>query len=297
MALMLTLLFLHNSKSHKKLTQFGLLASLLLVMTMTQLAWSQPYERSVILDEAIAFETLAHADGQMHYAYAGNEDKPGILFVHGTPGGWGAFEVYLENEALRKDFFMISVDRLGWGQSTLTEGQHLDGDFTPQSQGIIQIMQAYPAKKWVIVGHSLGASLAPKIALEAPERVAGLLLLAGSLDPKLGKPRWYNRLASTWVVSKLIGEIMSNSNREIMGLRQQLKTMSKTIKHNKLDVKLSVIQGLKDKLVSPKNSTYVDKNWRGHFATIEIIELQDEGHFLPWRQTPLVIDTIRSISK
>lgn len=296
MALMLTPLFLRNLKRTISFRYFGLTSVLLLLLTIPLWAWSQPYQRSETLDENIRFNTLSFDGGQMHYAYAGDQSKAGVIFVHGTPGSWGAFEVYLENTSLQNDFFMVSVDRLGWGASTLSKDQHLDGNFTPQSQSIIKVMQAYPDKKWTIVGHSLGASLAPQIALDAPQQVYGLVLLAGSLNPKLGKPRWYNYAASTWLLSKLVGKMMRNSNREIMALRKQLETMTEAIKEQKLNVKLSVMQGMKDRLVSPKNSAYVDEHWRSNFAEVKIIELPNEGHFLPWRQTPLVIETIRSVT-
>lgn len=296
MALMLTPLFLRNLKRKISLRFAGVASILLLIFIIPLWAWSQPYKRSEVFDENIKFGSLDLNGARMHYAYAGNKDKPGVLFVHGTPGGWGAFEVYLENKSLREDFFMVSVDRLGWGSSSLATGQRLDGDFMPQSHGIVKVMQAYPETKWTIVGHSLGASLAPQIALDAPDRVSGLVLLAGSLSPKLGKPRWYNRAASTWVVSKLIGKMMLNSNREIMALRKQLEKMSHSIKQRKLNIKLSVMQGMRDKLVSPKNSAYAAEHWQEHFSEVNIIELPNEGHFLPWRQTQLVIDTIRSVS-
>jgi len=277
--------------------RYLVLTLLIAACGIPQWGWSQPYQRSTVTDEAIAFNTLALDNSKVHYAYAGDVEQPGVLFVHGTPGGWGAFEIYLENKAMQNDFFMVSVDRLGWGESSLPENQRLDGNFDKQADAIIRIMRNYPSKKWIIVGHSLGASLAPKIALANPEKVSALLLLAGSLNPKLGKPRWYNFMASTWVVSKLIGQMMVNSNREIMGLKKQLKVMSDAIADAKLDVKLSIMQGMKDKLVSPKNTAYVDSAWRPHFASVDIIELPDEGHFLPWRQTPLVIETIRSLAK
>jgi len=52
------------------------------------------------------------------------------------------------------------------------------------------------------------------------------------------------------------------------------------------------MQGKKDKLVSPKNPAYVAEQWRDNFSSIELLELSDEGHFLPWRQAPLVVQSL-----
>ena len=260
------------------------------VMVANVKVLAQPYERSKVLDTTINFEFGIAGEHKIYYASSGNIEKPGVLFIHGTPGGWGAFERYLESRRLQQDFFMVSVDRMGWGRSVL-EPKMINGDFELQAQTIKAVLDRYPGKKWTLIGHSLGASIAPKVALQAPQAVDSLLLLAGSLNPKLGKPRWYNWAASTWAISSLIGNSMKYSNREIMGLRKQLKLMDIELKNSKLDVDVLIMQGMKDKLVSPKNPAYVLQQWQSNFNTVEVIELADEGHFLPWRQAPLVLQS------
>lgn len=73
--------------------------------------------------------------------------------------------------------------------------------------------------------------------------------------------------------------------------------MDRQIKEHQLKTRLSIIQGGKDKLVSPKNVRYVRKNWEHNFSEITILELPEEGHFLPWRQSELVIGEIRRLSR
>ena len=261
----------------------------LLISNVSALA--QPYEKSTLSNKNIHFDTVSVESQSIHFAFSGNPDKPGVLFIHGTPGGWDAFEGYLASAQLRQDFFLVSVDRPGWGKS-LMDPKKINGDFELQAKAIQAVLDHYPGKKWTIIGHSLGASIAPKVALYAPESVDSLLLLAGSLNPKLGKPRWYNWAASTWAIASLIGNSMKYSNREIMGLRKQLKIMDAEIKASKLDTDILIMQGKKDKLVSPKNPAYVAEQWQDNFNSIELLELSDEGHFLPWRQAPLVVQSL-----
>ena len=99
---------------------------------------AQPYPRSAVLDEAISFHQARMKNEAIHYAQAGDEDKPGLIFVHGTPGGWQAFEMYLESDALQQEFLMISVDRLGWGRSTMELGK-VDGNFVLQADSIVAV--------------------------------------------------------------------------------------------------------------------------------------------------------------
>jgi pimeloyl-ACP methyl ester carboxylesterase len=266
-------------------------AAILITLTVNSNVLAQPYERSAVLNSGISFHFAAFAQHKTHYASSGNLDKPGVLFIHGTPGDWGAFESYLESTQLQSDFFMVSVDRLGWGESALAP-ELIDGDFDLQARAIKAVMDQYPTKKWTLVGHSLGASIAPKVALYAPDSVDSLLLLAGSLDPKLGKPRWYNWAASTWAISSLIGSSMRYSNREIMGLRKQLTLMDAELRLTTLGADLLIMQGGKDKLVSPKNPGYAASEWQASFNTIEVMQLGDEGHFLPWRRAPLVMQSL-----
>lgn len=268
---------------------------IVITLNVTTVAWSQTPESIDGTDSAIHFKQLRINDDSVHYAYSGNSNKPGLMFIHGTPGGWGAFGSYLANEELQKYFFMVSVDRPGWGKSQTVDKKN-NGIFKHQADNIVAVLNEYKEKEWIVIGHSLGASLAPQIALQAPTSVKGLLLLAGSLDPKLGNPRWYNYAARTWVVSKVVSERMTQANREIMKLRKQLTIMDKQIEGASLDVDVIVIQGLKDKLVSPKNPIYVTKNWQDNFSSVEVIEIADAGHFIPWEQSGEVVHAIELLS-
>jgi pimeloyl-ACP methyl ester carboxylesterase len=277
---------------------------------------AQPSEQARISDASIAFAAAIIKDQRMVdqsivYAYSGDQDKPGLLFIHGTPGSWAAFETYLASPSLQEEYFMVSVDRLGWGKSAIskasikpsgksknnTKGQarkkRVAGDFELQARSIGSVMAKYPNKKWLLIGHSLGASIAPKVAIIEPDKVSALLLLAGSLSPKLGKPRWYNRIANTIVAKWLLPKNLHYSNDEIMALRKELEVLDEQIKSSQLNTQVVVIQGLKDRLVSPKNADYAKRNWRQHFADLKVIELAEASHFIPWQQSHLVVQTIR----
>lgn len=260
-----------------------------------KLAWSQPYKPSEVIDPNIKFNTISEDDINIHYAYSGNQNKPGLIFIHGTPGGWAAFEKYLVSQALQNSFLMVSVDRPGWGKSEIKD-KKLNGIFNHQARSIDAIFQQFPDKKWIVVGHSLGASLAPQVALESPDSVAGLVLLAGSLNPKLGSPRWYNYAASTWVVSKMVGQKMTNANREIMKLRKQLELMNEELEQTKLNTNVLIVQGLKDKLVSPHNPAFALEQWPDNFLSLEVTQLKEAGHFIPWQQSDDVLAAIVNLA-
>ena len=78
-----------------------------------------------------------------------------------------------------------------------------------------------------------------------------------------------------------------------MGLRKELSTLEADLSKVKMTTEVVVMQGMKDKLVSPKNPDYMKRVWPKHFTKLRFIELPKAGHFLPWRQTDLVISAIR----
>ena len=307
MKLTSTLLFLRNYANLFSACFFSKKAGILLLVVSVSIFSSAaqeppspaPFEQADNLtDETTSSINLAFAlaDTQsIHYAYSGDTEKPGILFIHGTPGRWAAFSSYLASTQLQREFFMVSIDRPQWGESTLS-GDQDPTTFATQADAINLIFQDYPDKKWILVGHSLGASIAPKVVLKAPDAVAGILLLAGSISPSLGKPRWYNHVANNMFVKWLVPARLRDSNKEIMPLRKELALLKSELEGNTFNTDITQIQGMKDTLVSPKNTAYVRDNWEDKFNSVTIIELEEEGHFLPWRQPNLIVEQLRRMT-
>ena len=51
---------------------------------------------------ALTTETVKVGSSQMHYVKAGNDSLPTIVFVHGSPGSWDAFSLYMQDKVLLK---------------------------------------------------------------------------------------------------------------------------------------------------------------------------------------------------
>lgn len=279
------------------------LALLLLVLTVHPVS-AQPYTVYNSPPDGVTIHQIEGPDIPVQYALSGNPENTGVLFIHGTPGSWHAFGRYLTNTELRDDYLMVALDRPGWGGSrpltangtpdTKKEKQSDLLRFDPQSRAIQLVMNQYPNTRWLLVGHSLGASIAPRVALEAPEQVRGLLLLAGSLAPNLGKARWYNHAANLLFIHWLLPRELRYSNDEIMVLRRELMDLEQDIAEQGLSTPTLIMQGMKDKLVSPRNTAYARVQWAVNVPNLEIIELEDAGHFLPWKHAPEVVKAIRA---
>lgn len=234
----------------------------------------------------------------LNFVTTGDSSLPAVLFIHGTPGNWRNASRYLMDARLQSQAHLVAIDRPGWGESELTE-KNVEPSFASQAALIKPLLQklqqANNGAGTIIVGHSLGASIAPRIAMDHPELVDGMILISGSLDPELGKPRWYNFAASMGVVSWFIGPEMRRANREIMPLREELMLILP--RWAEIEIPVTVIQGLKDELVYPENADFAERVLIN--ADTRIIRLPEGGHFIPWEHrdkvTEAIIDTLGKI--
>ena len=216
-----------------------------------------------------------------------------VLFIHGTPGDWSTFTFVLGNIELQKTNHMISVDRLDWGKSILDDKKS-HSSFDEQIEAISQIIRAATDQPVILVGHSLGASLAPGIAVKHPDLVAGMVLVAGTIDPALGGPRWYNKIARFKVVQWFLPEELIKSNKEIYALKKGLRDIE--LEWAKITVPVTVIQGEKDRLVNPKNIAFAEQNLVHLGEKLTIVSLPKVGHFIPWEHTDQVVEAIQKLN-
>src|ERR1051326_6344879 len=62
----------------------------------------------------------------LHYVYCGADTLPTLVFIHGSPGSWNAFENYLKDTELLKHYQIISIDRPGFGYSDYGDAVNMD---------------------------------------------------------------------------------------------------------------------------------------------------------------------------
>jgi pimeloyl-ACP methyl ester carboxylesterase len=63
------------------------------------------------------------------------------------------------------------------------------------------------AKKPILVGHSLGGPVAARLAMDYPDEVGGLILVAPSIDPELEKK---NGIVPSVPLSRFVGYFPPN---------------------------------------------------------------------------------------
>jgi pimeloyl-ACP methyl ester carboxylesterase len=105
-------------------------------------------------------------------------------------------------ERLAKTRRVILIDRPGHGWST--RENLLDSTPEPQARMIAQALQKLGINSAIFVAHSWSGALALRIALDHPDRVAGLVMLAPVAYPWPGGVSQYNYIVTTPVIGPLL---------------------------------------------------------------------------------------------
>ncbi|RAN39691.1 alpha/beta fold hydrolase [Hyphomonas sp. GM-8P] len=138
----------------------------------------------------------------VHVLEAGTAGPP-VLMIHGASANAREFTWTLAPK-LEQDFRVLMADRPGHGHSRRPPGAEALGVQAAQMAGVLEKLA--PDEQAVVVGHSFGGAVALRLALDRPELVKGLVLLAPVTHDWGGDGHaWYNRFAA----SRLIGPAFS----------------------------------------------------------------------------------------
>jgi pimeloyl-ACP methyl ester carboxylesterase len=123
---------------------------------------------------------FVEVDGvRLHYVERGTGTP--VVLLHGNAVSLEDFEASRLIARLARDHRVIAIDRPGFGHSTRPR----DRLWTPATQAelIHQALAAIGAVRPTIVGHSMGAMVAMRLALDHPLDVDRLVLLGGYYYP------------------------------------------------------------------------------------------------------------------
>ncbi len=148
---------------------------------------------------------VAIPGGRLHYL-----DKPAIgteravvLLLHGASGSGADMMLPLGDGLAARGFRVIAMDRPGLGWSDRPDGV-ADADPARQAALIRAGLDRLGVKGAIVVGHSLGGLASTALALDDPDLVRGLVLVAAVTHPwPGGGVDWYYRLASAPILGEL----------------------------------------------------------------------------------------------
>ncbi len=148
------------------------------------------------------------AGGALHVVDIGPRDAtgPAIVMIHGASSNLESMRQPLGGR-LAENHRVILIDRPGHGWSARVR----TGDSTPDIQGrmIEEALGKLGVVSAVFVVHSWAGALGARMALDYPQRVAGLVMLAPVAYPWPGGVGQYNRIISTPVIGPLLAHTIT----------------------------------------------------------------------------------------
>jgi pimeloyl-ACP methyl ester carboxylesterase len=130
-----------------------------------------------------------------------NAAGPPIVMIHGASSNLEVMRRPL-GDMLARNHRVILIDRPGHGWSTRARAE----DSTPEVQARMtdQALQELGVGPVILVVHSWSGALGARMALDYPQRLAGLVMLAPVAYPWPGGVGWYNKAVTTPVIGALL---------------------------------------------------------------------------------------------
>lgn len=133
--------------------------------------------------------TFVDVDGRrMHYLERGQ--GPTLLMIHGLAGQMRNFS-YALLDRLATEHRVVLLDRPGSGYSAPGEANNVRA----QAAQVARFIETQGLERPLVVGHSLGGAVALALALDHPEYVGGIALIAPLTQPQDSVPAAFERIA------------------------------------------------------------------------------------------------------
>jgi pimeloyl-ACP methyl ester carboxylesterase len=272
--------------------------------------------------------TRLDVDGHDVHVLRQGETGPVVLMIHGASANAREFSWTLAPR-LSGEMRVLMADRPGHGYSERFDGAQQLGAQARQMAGVLDALA--PGEKAVIVGHSFGGAVALRLALDRPDLVSGLVLLAPvTHDWGDGGTAWYNALAAPPVLGNAFSQLLplvgpgqvrggidsvfkpapapdgyfENSAIGLLfrpgNFRANARDVqalqdelgAQSVRYPELQVPIVVFSGSQDTVLSPKLHVGELKKQ----VDVDLVILADEGHMPHHGEGDAVADAIRRLA-
>lgn len=136
-------------------------------------------QRRAVIENPPRGAFLQIGDAQLHFTDTGTGDV--VVLLHGNGVSHGDFVASGLIARLATSHRVIAFDRPGFGHSVRTDNR--EWTLHVQAALLLAALERLGISKAVLVGHSMGATIAAAMALEAPTLVSKLVLISGYYYP------------------------------------------------------------------------------------------------------------------
>lgn len=266
---------------------WGLL-SLFAVVLVGCSAFLPDFESDFVSDETIARETVFADvnDGiELSYLRAGDPTGQRVIFVHGTPGDAGGNWVGMLRQ-VPPGFEFVAVDRPGFG---FTKPKKQLVTLDDQAASLAPLFVERDGKKTILAGHSLGGPIVAAAAVNYPDQVGGIMILAGALDPDLEEVLFIQHVGNFPLISWMLPDVARHSNKELIALEEELRILDDKLPN--ITQPITIVHGTEDKLVPYDNVPFMEQMLSGT-SSLRIVTIENMNHFLQWRQQSVLLNAV-----
>jgi pimeloyl-ACP methyl ester carboxylesterase len=249
-----------------------------------QFRMSESEINAFFIDKKQKGKVINYKEGfrSINYVITGDDDKPLVIFVHGSPGSLSAFIDFMGDSSLLSQAQLISVDRPGFGHANFGNAEP---SLQKQAAALKSVIDKNKSDRPVfLVGHSLGGPLIARVAMDYPALVDGLIMVAPSVDPALEPNEWFRAPLATPFLRWILPRSFRASNDEIYQLKPQLENMLPL--WSKVVAPVIVIQGKKDRFVPYENAIFARDKMINTSVSLVVVDSMD--HFVPWSNPQLI---------
>ncbi|NWB84097.1 alpha/beta fold hydrolase [Pseudomonas gingeri] len=264
----------------------------------------------------------------IHYVDEGS--GPALVMIHGL-SGCGRNLTYALSPRLREQFRVITLDRPGSGYSSRHSGAEVD--IPAQARLIAEFIGKLDLDRPLVLGHSLGGALALSLALDHPQSVSGLVLVAPLTHPQPLLPpvflslgvrpaflrRWFARVLATPIGmlgrKALIRAVFApepaptdfaERGGGLLGMRSdnfycassEIATVNNDLpdmvrRYPSLKLPVGLIYGSKDRVLNYRKQ---GESMLGKLPGLSLEIVEGAGHMLPVTAVEPVVELVRSIA-
>ncbi len=221
------------------------------------------------------------------------DSLPLAVLVHGSPGSADAYLTYLADTALAKGLRLAAIDRPGFGYTT--------GFGKPEPSLAAQagavwavVRELSPQRKVILVGHSLGGPVICRLAMDHPDVVAGLVIVAGSIDPDQEEHPWWQAAIDPPPLKWLIPIALWTSNHEIKPLESEMRAMLPL--WSRITCPVRVLHAQDDQLVPVANAEFARRQLVNS-SDLQVQILPTGDHFILWNNQTAVHAAVLDLAK
>lgn len=227
-------------------------------------------------------------DRTIRYSSSSGDTAATILFIHGAPSSLSYYRDYMTDSTLLKHTSMFAVDRAGYGFSGLGQPEP---SLEKQVQLIMPIVDSLNKvhRPLIIVGASYGTSIACRLAMDHPDMVDGLVLIAPALAPGEEKVYWVTPYIEWPLFRWFVPRMLQSANIEKIRHKEELTKMLPYWRNIKVPV--IYMQGANDDLVYTTNAQFA-KTHLTNAPYLDITLIPNRGHLIAFSEKPAIKESI-----